>query len=175
VIGRIVSGAVLIAAVSTLGDFVWAGLNLRHRTPYGLAHGALLFLCIGAYLGSIDRQTLRGSIAGALIGLIAAGSFYLLAPVAGYSVMFAVWAFVWLALAFMTGRLLRPRHEWTWRETVIRGFVAMAGSGAGFYAISGIWRPFDPQGWDYAVHWLSWTIAYLPGFAALIYRTRTQA
>ena len=33
---------------------------------------------------------------------------------------------------------------------------------------SGIWRPFNPVGWDYAVHFAAWTIAYLPGFAALM-------
>jgi hypothetical protein len=35
-----IAGALLIAAVSTLGDFVWAGLHLRHRVAYGLAHGS---------------------------------------------------------------------------------------------------------------------------------------
>ena len=163
-------GALLIGAVSTLGDFVWAGLGLRHRVPYGLAHGALLFLCIGAYLGSIERQLLRGALSGALIGLLAAGGFYVLAPLAGYSVMFAVWAFIWLALAMLIGRFVRRRAAWSWRETLTRGLLAMIGSGLGFYLISGIWRPFDPRGWDYAEHWISWTIAYLPGFAALLAR-----
>ena len=165
---RALVGAVLIAVVSTLGDFVWAGLGLRHRVPYGLAHGALLFLCIGAFLGSVQRQPLRGAIAGALIGLLAAGGFYALAPVLGYSVMFAVWAFVWLALAILTGRALQRALRWSWRETLARGTLAMIGSGLGFYLISGIWRPFDPRGWDYAVHWISWTLAYLPGFLALL-------
>ena len=151
-------GAVLIAAVSTLGDFVWAGLHLRHRVAYGLAHGAILFLCMGAYFGSLEKNTLKGAIAGAAIGLTAAGSFYVLAPIAGYSVMFFVWAFVWIALAVLVG------------APVVRGVVAMVGSGLGFYLISGIWRPFNPEGWDYAVHFLSWTIAYLPGFLALSYR-----
>ena len=36
-----IAGALLIAAISTLGDFVWAGLHLRHRVAYGLAHGTL--------------------------------------------------------------------------------------------------------------------------------------
>ena len=99
-------GALVIAAVSTLGDFVWAGLHLRHRMVYGLAHGCLLFLCIGAYFGSLERQTLKGALYGAAIGLAAAGSFYLLAPMAGYSVMFFVWAFVWIALAFLVYRIL---------------------------------------------------------------------
>ena len=151
-------GAALIAAVSTLGDFVWAGLNLRHRVVYGLAHGAILFLCMGAYFGSLQKKTLMGALCGAAIGLAAAGSFYLLAPVAGYSVMFFVWAFVWIALAFLV------RNP----PIVVRGVVAMIGSGLGFFLISDIWRPFDPQGWDYAVHFLSWTLAYLPGFFALL-------
>jgi len=151
-----IAGALLIAAVSTLGDFVWAGLHLRHRVAYGLAHGAILFLCIGAYFGSLEKQTLKGAIYGAAIGLAAAGSLYVLAPVAGYSVMFFVWAFVWIALAVLVG------------QPMTRGLLAMIGSGIGFFLISGIWRPFNPRGWDYAVHFLAWTVAFLPGFLALL-------
>ena len=82
--------------------------------------------------------------------------------------MFFVWAFIWLALAALIGRFLRPTALWSWREISTRGTLAMVGSGVGFYLISGIWRPFNPQGWDYGVHFLSWTIAYLPGFLALL-------
>lgn len=160
--------AVCIGLVSTLGDFVWAGFGLRHRMVFGLAHGALLFLCIGAFLGSLEQLTARGAFAGAIIGLTAAGSFYVFAPLAGYSVMFVVWAFIWLALAALIGRGLRTSHRWSWRETLTRGVLAMIGSGLGFYVISDIWRPFNPRGWDYAVHFFSWTIAYLPGFLALL-------
>jgi len=175
-----IAGALLIAAVSTLGDFVWAGLHLRHRVAYGLAHGAILFLCIGAYFGSLERQTLKGATYGAAIGLAAAGSFYVLAPVAGYSVMFFVWAFVWIALAFLVYRILPApiapvapvAPVAPIAPVFIRGLLAMIGSGLGFYLISGIWRPFKPEGWDYAVHFLSWTIAYLPGFLALLARRR---
>ncbi len=162
-----VIGALLIAAVSTLGDFVWAGLHLRHRVVYGLAHGALLFLCIGAYFGWIYKKPPTGALYGPAIGLAAAGSFYLLVPVAGYSVMFFVWAFIWMALAVLVGRIL-PTPGAPSSSVVLRGVLAMIGSGLGFYLISGIWRPFDPEGWDYAVHFLSWTIAYLPGFLALL-------
>jgi hypothetical protein len=162
-------GALVIAAVSTLGDFVWAGLQLRHRVVYGLAHGALLFLCMGAYFGSLQKKTLIGALYGAAIGLAAAGSFYVLAPIAGYSVMFFVWAFVWIALAFLVS-ILAARSAST--ATIVRGVIAMIGSGLGFYLISGIWRPFNPRGWDYAVHFLSWTLAYLPGFLALLVRGR---
>ena len=151
-------GSLLIAAVSTLGDFVWAGLDLRHRVIYGLTHGAILFACIGAYFGLLEKRLLSGAMYGAGIGLAAAGTFYVLAPIAGYSIMFFVWAFVWIALAFVAGN----RPVW-WR-----GVLAMIGSGAGFYLISGIWRPFDPEGWDYAIHFLSWAFAYLPAFAAIL-------
>lgn len=162
-------GALLIAAVSTLGDFVWAGLNVPHRTEYGLAHGAILFLCMGAYFGSLEKKTGIGAMYGAATGLAAAGSFYLLAPRAGYSVMFFIWAFVWIALAIMDRRVLTVSRE-PWRRILLRGTAAMIGSGLGFYLISDIWRPFDPQGWDYSVHFLSWTLAYLPGFLALLVR-----
>lgn len=174
-----IAGALLIAGVSTLGDYVWAGLDLPHRVAYGLAHGTLLFSCMGAYFGSLHGRAMAGAIYGAGIGLAAAGSFYVLAPVAGYSVMFFVWAFIWLALALLVGAGFSPgaphRHgraerTWTWRSTFARGAAAMTGSGLGFYLISGIWRPFDPRGWDYAVHFVSWTIAYLPGFLALLIR-----
>lgn len=174
-------GALLIAGVSTLGDFVWAGLHLRHRVVYGLAHGALLFLCMGAYFGWLYKKPLTGALYGAAIGLAAAGGFYVLAPIAGYSVMFFVWAFIWIALAVSVGSgfaalPFRRGHDagtWTWRSTLARGVLAMIGSGLGFYLISGIWRPFNPQGWDYAVHFLSWTVAYLPGFLALLVEART--
>ena len=167
---KVLLGAVSIAGVSTLGDFIWAGLHLRHRPLYGLAHGTLLFLCIGLYLGLLARKPYLGALAGAGIGLAAAGSFYVLAPIAGYSVMFAVWAFVWLALAVLAGRVLRKQNPLSWTEVIVRGVAAAFGSGIGFYLISGIWRPFNPEGWDYAFHFLSWTVAYLPGFAALMFK-----
>ena len=167
-------GAVFVAGVSTLGDFVWAGLHLRHRPLYGLAHGTLLFLWIGLYLGALARHPYSGVLGGAIIGLVAAGCFYLLAPVAGYSVMFVVWAFVWLALAVMTGRILRKEKPLRWKEVVARGIAAAIGSGVAFYLISGIWRPFNPKGWDYAIHLVSWTVAYLPGFAALMFENPDQ-
>jgi hypothetical protein len=32
--------------------------------------------------------------------------------------------------------------------------------------------PFNPQGLDYVKHFVYWTLAYLPGFAALLLRRR---
>ena len=161
-------GAVALASVSTLGDFVWATWIPRHRPLYGLTHGALLFLCIGLFLGTLTQRRVLGALTGALIGFLAAGSFYLLAPLAGYSVMFVVWFVVWIALGLFNERL--NRRQAPFRAAVVRGLLAAAGSGVAFYLISGIWFPFNPRGWDYLAHFAGWTVAYFPGFAALLVR-----
>jgi hypothetical protein len=161
-----ITGAVAIAAVSTFGDFVWATWIPRHRPIYGLTHGTLLFLAIGFFLGSIASRPAAGAISGALIGAAAAGSFYLLAPLVGYSSMFVSWFAMWIGLGFVYAWLMRASVGA--RVVIVRGLLAGAASGLAFYLISGIWRPFNPEGWDYAVHFAAWTFAYLPGFAALM-------
>jgi hypothetical protein len=45
-------GALALAAVSTLGDFLWANWIPGHRPLYGIIHGTILFACIGLYLGT---------------------------------------------------------------------------------------------------------------------------
>jgi hypothetical protein len=162
-------GALVMAAISTLGDFIWAEGHLRHRQISGLLHGLLLFLCIGLYFGALERRPVRGAMGGAAIGLVAAATFYVLYRTAGYSVMFFIWAFIWIALAVLVGRVLRQADRTgSWSNVLVRGVIAAVGSGVAFYLISGIWRPFDPRGWDYAVHYVAWTFAYLPGFVALM-------
>jgi hypothetical protein len=161
-----IAGSLAIAAVSTLGDFIWAAGNLRHRPEYGLTHGTLLFLTIGLFLGVLARRPAVGAMWGAVLGFVAAGSFYVLAPMVGYSAMFVVWIVVWLALAVMYARL--SQRQVGLGAVLGRGAAAAVTSGIAFYAISGIWRPFDPEGWDYAAHFGAWTLAYLPGFAALL-------
>jgi hypothetical protein len=51
---------------------------------------------------------------------------------------------------------------------VVRGLGAAALSGVAFYGISGIWTNPAPGGPDYLRHFGSWTVAFLPGFAALL-------
>jgi hypothetical protein len=164
--------AAATAAVSTLGDFIWATWIPRHETIYGFTHGTILFMFIGLFLGASAGHALRGATSGALIGAAAAGSFYVLAPLAGYAVMFFVWIAVWVALGILNERLRRlnaPRSVSTpMRSSLLRGAIGALGSGAAFYLVSGIWSPFDPRGWDFAVHFGAWTLAYLPGFAALL-------
>ncbi|MBI4262878.1 MAG: hypothetical protein HY657_00750 [Acidobacteria bacterium] len=179
-LGATVAGSLAIAAVSTLGDFIWATWIPRHMAVFGLTHGTLLFLAIGFVLGTISGRAARGALGGAAIGFLAAGTFYVLSPVVGFSAMFAAWMAVWLALAWLYGRLNAARIDIGHRHDIRidaraiagRGALAAIASGVAFYAISGIWRPFNPQGWDYAVHFGAWTLAYLPGFGALFLSRR---
>ena len=162
--------ALVTAGVSTLGDYLWANVLEHHRPMYGLVHGALLFMTVGFCLGVAARKPLSGAIAGALIGFSAAAGFYVLQPFIGYSALFVLFVALWLALGLLNGRVLQKRDSL--RTVAARSVLAAAGSGLGFYAISGIWFPFHPRGWDYARHFISWTIAYFPGFAALLVKQR---
>ena len=157
--------SLVMATTSTLGDFIWGTWITAHRGIYGMVHGILLFLIAGLVLGVPANRPAAGAIAGALVGALGAGSFYLLAPLLGYSAMFVSWFGLWIALAIAHARLNARRASV--REVASRGVLAALTSGIAFYAISGIWRPFDPSGWDYAVHFAAWTIAYLPGFVFL--------
>jgi hypothetical protein len=161
-------GALAVAALSTLGDFVWANWQVRHFALYGVLHGMAIFLAIGLFLGALAARPMAGAIAGVVAGAAAAGSFYLLRPTLGYSAMFVSWILVWIALGVINARLQQSGSRLP--ELLGRGVAAALLSGAAFYAVSGMWFPFDPQGWDYAVHFASWTVAYLPGFAALLVR-----
>jgi len=156
------------AAAMTLGDWIWAALALRHRPQYGLAHGTLLCLWMGLYLGLLTRRVAGGAAGGAAVGFLAAGSFYALAPVVGYSAMFASWIFLWMALVALTAWLFRARVST--RGWVARAVVASLGSAAAFYAVSGIWMGASGPP-DYAWHFVAWTIAFLPGSLAMLWKT----
>jgi len=83
-------------------------------------------------------------------------------------VMFLSWFGIWIALGFAYAWL--GGGPSSTRAVVLRGLSAATASGLAFYLVSGIWRPFDPVGWDYAWHLAAWTFAYFTGFAALIMR-----
>lgn len=153
-----------VAAVATVGDYVWASQLLSHRMTYGLVHGAALCLSMGLAVGLPAGKPLTGAVGGLIVGFMAAAFFYLLAPLLGYSAMFAAWILLWLLLAFLDGPLL---HGTPRSAVVIRGALAAALSGAAFYAVSGMWTNWNPQQINYADHFLRWTVALLPGFLAL--------
>jgi hypothetical protein len=160
-----VAGALVLASVSTLGDFIWVVWIPRHLPVYGMSHGTLLFAVLGLVLGWIAGRRVTGLVAGAGIGFAAAGSFYLLSPLAGFSVMFAVWFGVWFGLAFLNRWL---SGSGGFASAALRGIIGACVSGGAFYLVSGIWMPFNPAGWDYLVHFGAWTFAFLPGFCSLL-------
>jgi hypothetical protein len=165
------SASLAIAGLSTLGDFTWATWLPEHRAIYGFAHGLLLFCAVGLVFGVLAGRPGAGAAAGAAIGAGAAGAYYLFSPFFGYATMFVVWFAIWLALGVSYARL--SGSITSARIVLARGVMAAVASGLAFYLISGIWRPFDPQGWDYLVHFAAWTFAYFPGFAALLLARRS--
>ena len=167
------AGAVVLGAFSTLGDFIWARYVPSHRAVFGLVHGTLLLLVLGLYLGVVRRQPARGALGGAVVGLAAAASFYALAGLLDYSAMFVSWMALWIGFAVLDGRGLQRRVPW--REAVIRGALGAAFSGLAFYAISGIWTRPHPAGPAYAYNFLCWTVAFMPGFLALLVRKPSTA
>ena len=165
-IRAVIVGAVATAAVSTAGDYLWANV-LPHGQPiYWFAHAIVLFLTVGFCLGLPSRKPLTGALGAAAIGCAATLGFYFLRPLIGYSAMFVLFFALWIALGVLTLQFLQRRERAS--EILVRSALAAIGSGLGFYAISGIWMPFNPHGWDYARHFVYWTLAYFPGFAALL-------
>jgi len=159
-----------LAAVSTLGDFVWARWIPEHKAVFGLAHGALLGAAIGLVLGLARGRTLAGLTGGGAIVLGAALGFYALRPFVGYGAMFVLWMAMWLAFGLLGGHWLGPRHSMS--EALARGAGAALGSGLAFYRVSGIWTRFDPQTIDYLYNFGCWTLAFLPAFLALLLERR---
>lgn len=155
-------GALVLGAVMTLGDYVWDALQLRHRMWYGLVHGAVVCLGVGAVVGWNAGRPAIGTAVGPLIGVAAAAFFYVLAPFLRYSAMFPAWMLFWICFA-----ILQYQLQGTRKGTILRGIVAATLSGAAFYAVSGIWTRPSPGGPDYLRHFLSWSFAFFPGFLAL--------
>ena len=160
--------AALLGALSTLGDFVWANWQLRHRMVYGLVHGAVICLGIGAVIGARQGRLAAGLAAGPVVGVLAAGTFYLLAPALRYSAMFPAWMLFWLCFGILQARLTGDRRI---GPAIARGFAAAVLSGIAFYLVSGMWTSPPRGGPDYPRFLLNWTFAFFPGFAALFWMT----
>lgn len=165
-------GSLALGITSTLADFVWARWIPRHRTLYGLIHGAALCAVLGITLallvGARRRQLLRAAAGEMTIGMVAAGSFYLLFPGVGWNAMFVAWMMLWLLTAFLVRGVARvPEQVGT---TLVRGLTAAVLSGLAFWSISGIWLSPPAGGPNYAWNLAAWTFAFLPGFGALLLR-----
>jgi hypothetical protein len=157
-----VCSAVVLGAVMTFGDFLWAALNIRHRALNGIVHGAAMCLCLGAAIGIRERRPLAGILAGPLVGAAAACAFYLMAPWLRMSAMFPAWMLFWICFAFLQARMAGERSI---GQAAVRGLVAAVLSGVAFYLISGIWTSHRPP--NYLWNLVAWSFAFFPGFAVL--------
>lgn len=169
--GYAILASLALGAVMTLGDWIWAVLHIRHTVPAGIAHGAAMCLCLGAAIGIREGRVAAGALAGPIVGVLAAGLFYLLAPALRMMAMFPAWMFFWVAFAVLQAWLRRER---AFGVRIGFGLLAAVLSGLAFYAISGIWTRHDPGGPNYAWNFAAWSFAFFPGFATLFWsRTRS--
>src|SRR5262245_27539589 len=133
---RALIASVALGAFMTLGDFAWAALHISHRVAYGVVHGAAMCLCAGLAIGVTSRTPGRAAVAGLVIGVIAAATFYALAPMLGWGAMFPSWMLLWVLFALLQHRLNRTDAP---AVAILRGISAALLSGLAFYLISGIW------------------------------------
>lgn len=159
----VVGASLFLGAVMTLGDFVWAYFNVRHTTTSGILHGVAMCLCLGAVVGARAGRLGAGLLVGPLIGVLAAGAFYALAPTLRWGAMLPAWMLFWICFGVLQHALQRESLG----RALGRGVAAAVLSGLAFYAISGIWTKPPRGGPNYAVLFLYWSFAFLPGFVAL--------
>jgi hypothetical protein len=166
-----VMAALVLGAVMSLGDVIWAAMRLQHRAIYGIVHGAVMCLCLGIAVGMRVRRPIAGALAGPVIGVIAAVAFYGLVRWLGLAAMFPAWMLFWILFALLQ-RQLSP-HE-TLTQAAIRGLIAAMLSGLAFYEISGIWTRPSPGGPNVLIHLAAWSVAFFPGFLVLFWRRGTR-
>ena len=159
--------SLFLGAVMAAGDYVWAAMHIRHRVAYGLAHGAVMCLCLGIAIGVHTGRTVPATLAGPVIGVIAAGTFYLLAPWLRMTAMFPAWMLFWILFALLQQRL---RGGQRLAAAAVRGSVAAVLSGLAFYAISGIWTGPSHHDSMLALRFAAWSFAFLPWFLVLFRR-----
>jgi hypothetical protein len=157
------AASLALAVVMTTGDFAWAALHIHHRTAYGIAHGAAMCLCIGIAIGIRVRRPLPAAIAGPLIGVAAAATYYVLASPLKWGALFPAWMLLWILFALLQKLLTKGERI---GMALKRGILAALLSGFAFYLISDIWI-HEARHPGMMVHFGAWAFAFLPGFAAL--------
>ena len=159
-------GSMLLATLSTAADYVWF-LNIpQHQVFAGSIHGAVLFAALGAYLGWRKGKVPIGLIGGLLSGVLAALSFYALAPLGGYNMMLVSWVLLWIMLAalqtYLDGRL-------DVAKAAGRGIVTSIAAALGFAVVLfQLYRGWPPESFSVFRHFIAWSMAYLPGLYVLL-------
>ena len=164
------AASVFLGVVATLGDFTWAYWNVRHTTVYGVIHGAVFCLAIGSAIGLRAGRLAPAAVAGPLVGMIAAGVFYMLAPLMRMGAMFPAWMLLWICFALLQRHLKAEPMA----HAIARGLAAAVLSGAAFYLISGIWTDRSGAAPNYLRNFLYWTFAFVPGFLSLFFETPSR-
>ena len=165
-IGPALIGSMMLAVLSTVADYVWFLDLPQHQVASGMIHGSVLFAALGGYLGWRKGKAGVGAIGGLLSGMLAALSFYALAPLGGYSMMLVSWLLLWVMLAalqtHLDGRLNTPR-------ALGRGFATSIAAGLGFAVVLfQLYRGWPPAEFPVARHFVAWSMAYLPGLYVLM-------
>ncbi|MDQ3169048.1 MAG: hypothetical protein M3Q55_02780 [Acidobacteriota bacterium] len=168
-------GALLMAAVTTAGDYAWFAFGIRHTPVAGVIHGVILLATLGAFLGAQSRKMAIGAAGGLVAGALGALSFYAMWSVIGWTAMFVSWALVWIGLAAFDGLVLRRASAGNARTEepasthwLLRGLIAAVAGAAAFYAVSGVWTA-HAENPNYGWHFVAWLIAWWPGLAALTF------
>ena len=131
---RLVIGIVVVAAVATLGDYIWYAFGVRHQMWTGVLHGALLLTAVGGVLGAASGRTLAGLPIGTIAGVAGALVYYGLASILRSGAMLVAWATLWVVLGILDGRFVR-RRERSVRQSALQGLTAALLSGVTFYLV----------------------------------------
>ena len=171
---KTIAGVLVVAAVATVGDFIWYTYGVRHTIVAGLVHGALLLTAVGAVLGAASGSVLKGLPIGALAGIGGAASYYVLVAVVdrrtyGSAIPLA-WVIMWLILAALEGRWLRAPRRRTGAAIAGRGLTAAVVGGLAFYLVMNIlWGRPPAGGRNYVVQFFAWAFAWAPGLFTLTF------
>ena len=161
-----VVGAIVLAVLSTVADYVWFLGIPGHQVSSGLIHGGVLFATLGAYLGWRKGKAGAGVVGGLLSGIVAAGSYYALAPIGGYSMMLVSWLLLWIMLAalqtYADGQLDVLR---AFTHGTVTAIVAALGFAVVLFQL---YRHWPPASFPAVKHFVAWTMAYLPGLYVLL-------
>jgi hypothetical protein len=165
---RLLIGILVVAAVSTAGDYIWYEHNVRHRLWVGVLHGAALLTAVGAVLGAATNRPLAGLPIGAIAGVAGALTYYALATiVSGGIAMLVAWGALWIVLGVLDGRLVR-RGRRSLSQSLVQGTTAAILSGLTFFlVVGGLWGRAPSGGRNYALQFAMWCIAWAPGILAI--------
>jgi hypothetical protein len=166
-VSRLLIGIIVVAAVSTAGDYVWYEIGVRHRMVSGIIHGAVLLTAVGGTLGAAHGRTVAGLPMGTVAGVAGALVYYALVPFLRGWAMLAAWASLWIILALIDGRIGR-RVKRSAAMCLIQGGSAALLSGVTFYLVVGaLWGREPAGGRNYLLQFAMWAIAWAPGILAI--------